>query len=82
MVRAKSNSSSLQQERRVRLASGVFAIPLAVAAAYDAIVAGVANDEYAGLDRLDREELDETDDDVRPHAEIRVILPATYRRSA
>ena len=82
MVRAKSNSSSLQGERRVRLASGVFAIPLAVAAAYDVIVAGVANDEYAGLDRLDREELDETDEDVRPRGAVRVNVPATYRRSA
>ena len=79
MVRSKNNPPSLQGERRVRLASGVFAIPLAVAAAYDA---AVAHDEYVGLDRLDREELDETDEDVKPRAEIRVIVPSTYRRSA
>jgi hypothetical protein len=57
-----------------RPSSGVFAIPNAVAALYDV---AVARDEYVGLDRLDRDELDETDDDA-----IVVILPAELRRSA
>ncbi len=79
MVRSKSFVSSLQGERRVRRPSGVFAIPLAVAAAYDV---AVARDEYVGLDRLDREELDETDDDAGRTAEVRVIAPSVFRRSA
>jgi len=66
-------------KREERPSSGVFAIPNAVAALYDV---AVARDEYVGLDRLDREELDETDDDVNGPAPVVVILPAELRRSA
>jgi hypothetical protein len=87
MVRSKVGSKSHQGARdddRVaverRAISGVYAIPLAVAASYDV---AVARDEYIGLDRLDREELDEADADSAPVVtEVRVIVPARYRQSA
>jgi hypothetical protein len=42
----------------------------------------IARDEFAGLDRLDRDELDEDDDLDSEISEVRVIVPAALRRSA
>jgi hypothetical protein len=72
------NESKSASARPKRPVSGVYAMPLAVAASYRT---AVAHDDFTGLDRLDRDELDETDDDVVT-ADVRVILPRALRRIA
>jgi hypothetical protein len=83
MISARAQSERTERtevERAGRPPSGVFAIPLAVAAAYDI---PIAHDEFTGLDRLDREELDEVDDEYDGEiSEVRVIVPATLVRTA